>query len=412
MKKNYLTITGNKTNFYSLVLKLRNLSSRIDRYMKTGKFWEFTKNEQQRLINKLNRLYQKVAGINTRYALKIAGAAMCFAFISSGAKAQTPTFRAWQSNNPFEISSIHGYSSFTPRDAAFADVDGDGDDDAFIFITESDEVAFFENVNGVFTENSADNPFLASASFNQGRGIGIDIADFDDDGDLDAIIINASGIITHFELVSNDFFYRNYSSPINSYSGSSSIYTSGRHAKFSDIDGDGDIDILTTYSGGYYISSYLQQPDGTFSPSQYGYPIGNSTGANSHTNINLKDMDGDGDDDLFIFNPTPPAGSPGALTDATSNIIYYENTSGSGNFILNSNVPLPVGDMPSSEIPILVDLDGDGDTDIFLPGLTSNSFENLTDSAPTVPVSPFIAFILFAASGFGILRRNRKKKKE
>ena len=408
MKKNYLKLSGNRSNFYSLALKFKNLSNKIDELMNTGKFWEFSKNEQDRLVGKLRKLFEKLSSFNPSYALKIAGAAMCFALISNNANAGL--FSEWPDN------PLDGISVTTAYDGAFADIDGDGDDDAII-LGACGMPLYFENVNGVFTANSAESPFplWSGTSFNYAyQGTGIDIADFDGDNDLDAIIINgwSSGHITHFQL-SSGVFTENSGDFINSYSSGYGFYFwNGYKAKFGDVDDDGDLDIVVPFCGSYLIS-LIQQSNHTFSQS-YGVPYCGSIGSvNSNTHINMADMDGDGDDDLFVFNPTPSGpSSPGALNDATSNIQYFENGSGSGLFIqTTSNIPLPLAQMSDSDFSLLVDLDGDGDIDVFTPNAPAATSNLQNGAAAAVPVSPLIALALFVAGGFGIFRRNRKKNK-
>lgn len=420
MKKVYLNISPKGNNIHSVTLKFRNLSAKIDELLNSGKFWAFSQNQQAKMLAKLRSLFEKLSGFNPKYALKIAGTAMCFTLIAGTANGQS--FQEWTPDtSPISFNTItpnngNIQSEYEIRDGVFVDIDNDGDLDAFI-LTESGPI-FFENVNGVYTENLLDNPFTqCCGDFIAGRGTGIDIADFDGDGDLDAILIDgySSGRLIHYQMQSNGKFEYVSGSPINNGSGGSPLYLwSGSKAKFADVDGDGDLDIIgTSYCG--TIASYLQQSDNSFTYSS-NYPL-NSIGIfNSlqYVHINLVDMDGDGDDDLFIFERQLEAGSP-ALADATANIKYYENT-GSGSFSLNTSAALlPLSQMSDEHFPLLADLDGDGDIDVFIPGGSSGAgqtaFQNLANG-PVVPVSPFVALLAFAAAGFGIIRKNRKKKVE
>jgi hypothetical protein len=400
-------------------LKFKNLSTKIDELISNGKFWSFSNNQQEKLVTKLRSLFEKLSSLNPKYALKVAGAAMCFTLITGAANAQT--FQEWTAGtspisfNSLRVSTDYTATSFEIFDGAFADIDGDGDKDA-ILLSDSAPI-FFENVSGTFTENLAENPFsfecgshiYISPSF----ALGIDIADFDGDGDLDAILVQNSGssstIIEHYEMVEGKFEYVS-GSPINNggNSGSSLSFGPGIQAKFADVDGDGDLDIVGAWYCG--IGSFLQQSDHNFVLS-HSLPLSIEAGISAvNSRFNLADMDGDGDKDLFVFRPT--AGSPG-LADATGNIRYFENTPGSGAFASNSNIPLPVADMSSYLVPLLADLDGDGDIDVLIPGNGTEqaAFQNLTGN-PSVPVSPIVALLAFAASGFGVLKRNRKKKVE
>lgn len=417
MKKVYLNISPKNVDFHSIALKFKNLSTKIDELISNGKFWSFSNNQQEKMVTKLRSLFEKLSSLNPKYALKVAGAAMCFTLITGAANAQT--FQEWAAGtspisfNSLRISTDYTATSFDIFDGAFADIDGDGDKDA-ILLSDSGPV-FFENVSGTFTENLAENPFsyecgshiYIHSSFAQG----IDIANFDGDDDLDAILVRNSGsystIIEHYEMVDGKFELVS-GSPINNggSSGSNLSFGNGIQAKFADVDGDGDLDIVGTWGCG--VGSFLQQSDHNFIMN-YSLPLEPGDYA-VNSRFNLADMDGDGDKDLFVF--IPAIVSPG-LADATGNIRYFENTPGSGAFASNSNIPLPVADMSSYLVPLLADLDGDGDIDVLIPGNGTEqaAFENLTGN-PSVPVSPIVALLAFAASGFGVLKRNRKKKVE
>lgn len=428
MKKIYLNISHNSADFHSIALKFRNLSSKIDELLNSGKFWAFSQNQREKMLAKLRNLFEKLSSLNPKYALKMAGAAMCFTLLAGSANAQS--FQEWAAGtrpisfNTVTPSNVYTTGNYEILDGVFVDIDNDGDNDA-IMLSESGPI-FFENVNGTYTENLLDNPFLFSSDsyyYTHGYGTGIDIADFDGDGDLDALLIDGrySGQLTHYEMNSSGKFEEAYPSFINhnSLTVGAHIYMHGGYkAKFADVDGDGDLDIVGTYDNGIAVmiqaASVCGYPGFSFDTCM---PLGSPLLFPAElVHINLADMDGDGDEDLFVFDPSPSGLESPKLGDAGGNISYYENTSGSGIFSLNTSAALlPLADMPNDLFPILGDMDGDDDIDVFIPGGSSGAgqtaFENLAGN-PSVPVSPFIALLAFAATGFGILKRNRKKKVE
>ncbi len=94
-------------------------------------------------------------------------------------------------DNPLNGFDVGVYSSPT-----FADVDGDGDLDAFIG-EQNGNINYFENDSGTFTEiTGAANPLNG---FDVGFFSTPTFADVDGDGDLDAFIGERDGNINYFE---------------------------------------------------------------------------------------------------------------------------------------------------------------------------------------------------------------------
>lgn len=120
-------------------------------------------------------------------------------FFANTGSASTPAFAA-PSTNPFGLSDVGAFAS-----PEFADIDGDGDLDAIIGASDwgflSGRALFFENTG------TATAPAFASASSNPfGLAVGnrpsLAFADIDADGDLDALVGVAGGRIDFFENVS------------------------------------------------------------------------------------------------------------------------------------------------------------------------------------------------------------------
>ncbi|MGV8713360.1 MAG: FG-GAP-like repeat-containing protein, partial [Nitrosomonas sp.] len=155
-------------------------------------------------------------------------------FFRNTGSANTPAFAA-SVTNPFGLVDV-GYDS----KPAFADIDGDGDQDVFVCAYNSD-VQFFRNTG------TASNPAFTAASTTFGLGSyyysELVFVDIDDDGDLDAF----EGYDGHFSI--NTIFYRNIGTVSNPVFDDPSSIPFGltnvdlrSSPSFVDIDNDGDFD--------------------------------------------------------------------------------------------------------------------------------------------------------------------------
>ncbi|MAO10855.1 MAG: hypothetical protein CMC07_08225 [Flavobacteriaceae bacterium] len=321
-----------------------------------------------------------------------------------------------------------------PNGSSIADIDGDGDMDVFATSSLIDEkIIWFENVNGQGTfgterfvssnvlrphqgqsadiDNDGDIDYICRTGSNIGfyknDGFGnfstiqqiaavdsfifdIEIDDLDNDGDLD--------IMSAFNVADKIAYYKNINGQGNFGPQQIVVEINGVNAPYTvfstDMDGDGDQDVLSTaYSGNRIAWQKNLDGQGNFSE-----PITISE-LNNPISINAADIDGDGDMDVVSessydrvvgwFENLDGLGSsfeahlfpqlnefndpiityPLDIDDdgdidiisGGENIIYYENIDGQGNFstpqVINSN-RLEVESLTA------VDLDGDGDKDL------------------------------------------------
>ena len=139
-----------------------------------------------------------------------------------------------------------------------------------------------------------------------------------------------------------------------------------------DLDGDGDLDALVSDATG--ILSYFENTGSATAPAYV--PVGGSTpfglpDTGSFSAPALGDLDGDGDLDLLV------GVNSGRLK-------YYENTGdgSSAAFVrVGGNAPFGLPDTGDLATPALVDIDADGDLDLFVGNLDGGIryFKNIGD---------------------------------
>ncbi len=277
-----------------------------------------------------------------------------------------PTFTL-VGTNPFGLSGTGG--SATP---AFADIDGDGDLDAFIGAYNG-----FTNVyRNVGTTASPSFTLIGSTAFGLGSVGGFaspTLVDIDGDGDLDALIGNQSG---------STVVYRNVGTttqPSFTLAGTNpfGLGNVGTNAAptFADLDGDGDLDALI---GGNTGNSFFYRNIGTRTAPSFMLAGTNPFGlGNVGTNAapTFADIDGDGDLDALI-------GNQGGDT------VVYRNvgTTAQPSFALVGTNPFDISSLLIHATPTFVDIDGDGDLD----ELVGNGLGSITlfRNGPTGPDAP------------------------
>ncbi len=189
---------------------------------------------------------------------------------------------------------------------AFADIDGDGDMDAFVGSYQQN-ITYLRNDDGVFTVvTGEENPFNG---INAGDNENIAFVDWDGDGDLDAFIGNKVGEVKYY--VNNDGKFSEVTGAGNPFDGISfQVEGSGDHATkpaLADLDGDGDLDALVGMSNGD-VAMFINE-EGVLTRVTDGFPWNFGRAAAPR----FVDMDLDGDMDLVVSN-------------AAGHTYYFENT--------------------------------------------------------------------------------------
>ena len=303
-----------------------------------------------------------------------------FRFTNTGT-ATTPAFASPQLVPTLGIfafgSPLGGYAS-----PAFADIDGDGDLDAFLG-RKPGGTAFFRNTG------TASAPAFAPGNvgtFGLGNPPGtetystIALADFDGDGDLDAVTANLAGVVSTFHNVGNAAAAR-FVSP----GDPSPFGFTQEEAELVDLDADGDLDILSGTL--WYENSGSASQPGFEAPvvQPFGLPNGGVSAASS-----FADLDDDGDFDVLI-----------GKSDGNLVLAWNTGSAGAPAFGAPTTNPFGLADVGSHARPELADLDGDGDLDALVGAYEGSTrfFRNTgTAAAPAFSAPQTNPFGLVAAS--------------
>lgn len=213
------------------------------------------------------------------------------AFYQNTGSSISPYFNSW-----FYANSLGIFDVGNNAKPAFADLDGDGDYDAYIGEA-AYTIYYFRNsssTNPDFTYIS-NNPFGVA---NLGANVAPTFIDIDDDGDLDLF----TG-----ELYGNIYFYRNLGSSTNpvfsvAFTNPFGLSDVGNYSApaFCDVDFDGDYDAFIGNQSGNIL--YFRN-NGTPEDPDFGIPVTNPFGISnvvSFASPSFVDIDANGTKDLFV----------------------------------------------------------------------------------------------------------------
>lgn len=244
----------------------------------------------------------------------------------------------------FHRVHVGGEISGSANDVAIGDLDGDGDLDAFM-VADSRQEQVWINQGGHLAIQEGESKQSVARS--------VSLGDIDNDGDLDAVLGTDRGVAMRINSNDGEF------APMSLLGRSRTS-----DAALSDVDGDGDLDVITV---GAKTLVWLNDGAGEFSQGQ---EIESETAAFGNTlrKVNVGDLDGDGDMDLFLsggveaqaamsFHQTPASTPSVWLNDGTGTFTAGQTVEAFGSVELG-------------------DVDGDGDLDALLGGL-SEGYETI-----------------------------------
>ena len=206
----------------------------------------------------------------------------------------------------------------SPHSVAVGDVDGDGDLDLLTANYGSANVSVrLNDGSGNFTDHPT-NPNPAVGDSPQSVALG----DVDGDGDLDLLTANTGN--DNVSVLLNDGS-GNFTAPATNPTPPWVCFMAPYSVVLGDVDSDGDLDLLTANYGGNTVSVLLNDGSGNFTA-----PATNPNPAvgNGPRSVALGDVDGDGDLDLLTAN---------AFSDNVSVLL----NDGAGNFTAHPTNPNP-----------------------------------------------------------------------
>lgn len=355
-----------KSNRYSRKIRqFKFLAKTVNRLLDNQQFQQLSSSKRQKMIAKLQDLYQKVRPyLGTTQARKaMAGAAVFLGLAVGSVQAQF----AEPVDNPFNLQGISGIEL-----GNLVDIDGDGDLDLMTTTYDNAsylaDVRFYENTgtpeSPEFSNSPQSNPFnIDLSAINTESIMDFDFADMDNDGDLDMLLgsygDDYDGQLRYFENVGSAEA-PDFAAPALNAFGLTNTYQSALPTVI-DIDNDGDFDVLVSE---YYGNIQYFENTGTAEAPSFAAPVANPFGINLGANVtyvlnDFADIDGDGDLDLLAS----------VLGYYNLEVVYQENV---GTAALPDFAPQsanPINYEASDDeffVPEMADLDNDGDTDVLL----------------------------------------------
>jgi FG-GAP-like repeat len=245
---------------------------------------------------------------------------------------------AWYDNTGGNASAWTLRTITTGADSATAvfaaDLDGDGDADALSTSFNDDKVAWYENAagnGGVWVTHTISTAANGAHS--------VFAADVDGDGDQDALSSSFydSKVAWYENTAGNGSAWVTHTISTAA-TGTVSVFAT-------DLDRDGDVDVLATWNGADTVAWY-ENTAGNGSVWTTHLVTTTADGAES---VSAADLDGDGDVDVL------------SASYGDGKVAWYENTAGNGTtWVLHT---LSISSPCASEV-LATDLDGDGDADV------------------------------------------------
>ena len=241
----------------------------------------------------------------------------------------------------FFTDSQQALGNFDSQGVSLADVDGDGDFDAFVanggIIDYDPNKVWLNDGSGFFTDSQQ--------ALGNSDSEGVSLADVDGDGDFDAFVANSFNQSNKVWLNDGSGNFTDSQQALGN--------SDSRDVSLADVDGDGDFDAFVANGMFQPNKVWLNDSSGNFTDSQQA--LGNS----DSQGVSLADVNGDGDIDAFVAN---------ALNEP--NKVWLND--GSGNFTDSQQA---LGNSSSYGVSV-ADVDGDGDTDAFVANVGNGGAPN------------------------------------
>lgn len=230
--------------------------------------------------------------------------------------------------------------------ALFFDLDHDGDLDLFE-ATANTNLVFRNNADGTFTEMSEKMGLAGKIENTSDAAFG----DFDDDGDIDLIAVNESGIVLYSNQRQSEFKEVSIASGLSKIKGANSV-------EVADYNNDGFLDLFFTSANGGTVGFFQNKGDGVFNE----FPKNKNLFANllnaKTYDARIFDFDNDGYLDILVAGETEKENGNG---------LFLFHNEGVDNFSDVSHL-LPQEYNSGRQIA-LFDYNDDGDIDVVLAGI-------------------------------------------
>lgn len=232
----------------------------------------------------------------------------------------------------FSGDNFISINTFGADEISVADIDGDGNLDVLVGADSNNEISWFKNLDG--QGNFGASQFIT----NQSNGRSARAGDLDGDGDMDVVVSDVAP--------NNITWYKNADGQGNFILGGiiSNVDTNVTDVIISDIDNDGDQDVLGAKNAQGKIELYKNDGLGNFTTA-----ITIGTSVEGIRVIKTEDLDNDGDLDVL------------GAANVINKFAWYENLDGNGTFG-QENI-IEQGGIHHRDLEA-ADFDGDGDLDV------------------------------------------------